>query len=68
MDLIASAVGSLGGYVVENMPLVLTNLITDGVIAGVGAVVVFLPQIILLFLFLSFLKTRLYVKSGIYNG
>ena len=34
----------------------LTSLIVDGIIAGVGAVLTFVPQIIVLFIFLSFLE------------
>lgn len=34
----------------------LTSLIVDGMIAGVGAVLTFVPQIIVLFIFLSFLE------------
>ena len=34
----------------------LRSLLTDGVIAGVGAVVVFLPQILILFLFILVLE------------
>ncbi len=37
-------------------PGVLTDFLVDGVIGGVGAVIVFLPQILLLFLFLGFLE------------
>jgi hypothetical protein len=36
----------------------LNSLLVDGVIAGVGAVIVFLPQILLLFLFIGFLETQ----------
>ena len=34
----------------------LRSLITDGIIAGVGGVLIFLPQIALLFLFLALLE------------
>ena len=37
-------------------PGMLRSLITDGVIAGVGGVLIFLPQIALLFLFLAVLE------------
>ena len=40
-------------------PLV-TSLLVDGVIAGVGGVLTFLPQIALLFLFLPFWRTSGY--------
>jgi len=35
---------------------IFTDLLTDGIIAGVGGVVAFLPQILLLFLFVSLLE------------
>jgi len=35
---------------------ILTSFLTDGIINGVGSVLVFLPNILLLFLFLSFLE------------
>ncbi len=41
--------GGLGGGAVE-------SLVTDGVIAGVGGILVFLPQILILFCFLSILE------------
>lgn len=37
------------------------SLVTDGIIAGVGGVVTFFPQIMLLFLFLSFLEDSGYM-------
>ncbi len=39
----------------------LRSMITDGVIAGVGAVVVFLPQILILFTFILFLEASGYM-------
>ena len=50
MDGIESLVGSLGGLVGNWLPEgALNSLVVDGVIGGVGAVLVFLPQIIILF-------------------
>ncbi|MDP1027859.1 ferrous iron transporter B [Sphingomonas sp. KR1UV-12] len=40
---------------------VLRSLITDGLIAGVGAVIVFLPQILILFLFILVLEATGYM-------
>src|SRR5690606_19596118 len=45
---------------------VLADFIADGVIAGVGAVLVFLPQILLLFLFLGFLEDCGYLARVAY--
>src|SRR6185436_6789850 len=43
-----------------------TDFLVDGVIAGVGAVLVFLPQILLLFLFLGFLEDCGYLARVAY--
>ena len=42
----------------------LNSLLVNGVIAGVGAVVVFLPQILLLFLFIGFLEDTGYMARA----
>ena len=50
MDVIDGAVGSLAGLVESVMPEgALRSLVVDGVIGGVGAVVIFLPQILICF-------------------
>ncbi|MGC8743083.1 MAG: ferrous iron transport protein B [Verrucomicrobiia bacterium] len=65
MEWIGSLIEMLGGWVAANMPPgALTNLISNGVITGVGAVVVFLPQILLLFLFLSLLEDTGYMARA----
>lgn len=57
MDLIDGVTGFLGDAVAASMgPGMLRSLITDGVIAGVGGVLIFLPQIALLFFFLAVLE------------
>jgi len=43
---------------------VFTDLLTDGIIAGVGAVLAFLPQILLLFLFISILEDSGYMARA----
>ena len=53
MDLISAAFDGLANLVKANMPAgVIQGLISDGVIAGVGSVLVFLPQIMILFFFI----------------
>ncbi|HEY5914092.1 MAG TPA: ferrous iron transport protein B [Verrucomicrobiae bacterium] len=42
----------------------LNSLLIDGIVAGVGAVVVFLPQILLLFLFIGFLEDTGYMARA----
>jgi ferrous iron transport protein B len=57
MDFIDGLVGGLAGWVETIMPAgSLQSLIVDGVIGGVGAVVIFLPQILILFLFIGILE------------
>lgn len=55
-------VGRLVGGLIP--PGALNSLLVDGVIAGVGAVVVFLPQICLLFLFLGLLEDTGYMARA----
>ncbi|MCA9058929.1 MAG: ferrous iron transport protein B [Planctomycetaceae bacterium] len=56
-DAVDSTVGMLSDFVVAHMsPGLFRSLLTDGIIAGVGAILVFLPQICLLFLFIAILE------------
>ena len=65
MDLLEKGFGSLAGLVrAELPPGILTDLLTDGIIAGVGGVVVFLPQILLLFFFISLLEDSGYMSRA----
>ena len=65
MNLLESGFGALGEFVKAQMPEgVLTDLIVDGIIAGVGGVLVFLPQILLLFLFISILEDTGYMSRA----
>lgn len=65
MGWIESGVGGLGEWVRGAMPAGdLRDLLVDGVIAGVGAVIVFLPQILLLFLFLGLLEDTGYMARA----
>lgn len=65
MTLLEEGVGWIGNQVGQLLPPGdLRSLIVDGAIAGVGAVVVFLPQICLLFLFLGFLEDTGYMARA----
>ena len=65
MNLLESGFGALGEFAKANLPEgVLTDLIADGIIAGVGGVLVFLPQILLLFLFISILEDTGYMARA----
>lgn len=62
MDLIEAGVLGLGTLVRDVLPAgVVTDLLVDGVIAGVGNVLVFLPQILLLFFFLGLMENTGYM-------
>ncbi|MBD3837974.1 ferrous iron transporter B [Brevundimonas sp.] len=57
MDGIEGGIGWLGGLVAAVLPDgLLQSLIVDGIISGVGSVLVFLPQILILFLFIIALE------------
>ena len=65
MDLIDQGFGALGDAVRLHMPAgLLTDLLVDGVIAGVGGVLVFLPQILLLFFFIALLEDSGYMARA----
>ncbi len=62
MTLIEDGIGALGAFVYQFLPEgLLRDLLVDGVIAGVGAVLVFLPQILFLFFFLALLEDTGYM-------
>ncbi|MET0677170.1 MAG: ferrous iron transporter B, partial [Bradyrhizobium sp.] len=57
MQLLSSAFGVIGQLVRDALPAgLLQSFLQDGVISGVGSVVVFLPQIIIIFLFILLLE------------
>ncbi|PNB05685.1 ferrous iron transporter B, partial [Pseudomonas sp. FW305-67] len=61
-DAIAAGFDWLSAQVKGAMPdSVLRSLITDGIIAGVGAVVKFLPQILIMFFFILVLEASGYM-------
>jgi len=65
MDGLEALVGNFGGLMATWLPDgILKSLIVDGIIAGVGSVVVFVPQIALLFLFLLILEDSGYLPRA----
>lgn len=67
VDLVGDAVGSFGewvGSLMENIGLSewLNSLVVDGIISGVGAVLGFVPQLIILFLCIALLETTGYMS------
>ena len=67
MDLLEQGFGALGDGARSILPEgILADLVVDGIIAGVGGVLVFLPQILLLFLFISILEDTGYLARAAY--
>lgn len=65
MDWIEAGVEWLGDFVSQNMsegPL--KAMLVDGIIGGVGAVIVFLPQILILYTFISFMEDSGYMARA----
>ena len=67
MDLIDGSFASLSGWAQEMLPKGLfSDLISQGIIPGIGGVLVFVPQIALLFLFLSLLEESGYLARVVF--
>jgi ferrous iron transport protein B len=65
MDWIDGQVATLGAWVKGAMaPGDLRDLLTDGVIGGVGGIIVFLPQILILFFFVGLLESTGYMARA----
>ena len=65
MNWIDAHVAALGSWVKGAMPAGdLRDLLSDGVIAGVGGIVVFLPQILILFFFVGLLESTGYMARA----
>jgi len=63
MDYIDSAVGAFGEFVGSNISNNdIKSLIVDGIIGGVGAVLLFLPNIIILYIGIALLETTGYMS------
>ena len=67
MDWIDETFANLGAYVQEHMASgKLTDLIAQGIIPGIGGVVIFIPQIAFLFLFISLLEESGYMSRVVF--
>jgi ferrous iron transport protein B len=64
-DAIDGAFAATAGWVSEHLPQgLLASFIADGLIAGVGSVLVFLPQILILFFFILLLEDSGYMARA----
>jgi len=67
MDLIDSGTAVLGSAIAAHLgDGAFASLISDGVIAGVGSVIIFLPQILILFVFIILLEDSGYLARAAY--
>ncbi|MGV3697616.1 ferrous iron transport protein B [Flavobacterium sp.] len=67
MDFIDAAFADLANYAKGSLPAgEFTNLISDGIIPGIGGIVIFIPQIVFLFLFISVLEESGYMSRVVF--
>jgi ferrous iron transport protein B len=67
MELIDSSFANLASYAKNNLPSgEFTNLISEGIIPGIGGILIFIPQIAFLFLFISILEESGYMSRVVF--
>mgnify|MGYP000716482154 CR=1 FL=1 len=67
MDLIDTTFAQLSDAVRNNLQAgILTDLLTEGIIPGIGGVLIFIPQIAILFLFISILEETGYMSRVVF--
>ncbi|PKB16587.1 ferrous iron transport protein B [Flavobacterium sp. 5] len=67
MDFIDSSFATLSSMANEHLPSgMLTNLISQGIIPGIGGILIFIPQIAFLFLFISILEESGYMSRVVF--
>ncbi len=67
MDFIDTSFAHLGDWVRHTLPAGnFTDLLVDGVIAGLGGIAIFIPQIVFLFLFISVLEESGYMSRVVF--
>ena len=67
MDLIDQSFASLSSYVNTQMsPGILNDLIAQGIIPGLGGIIIFIPQIAILFLFIAVLEETGYMSRVVF--
>lgn len=67
MDLIDTTFAELSDFARSNLPTgVLSDLIVEGIIPGIGGVIIFIPQIAILFLFIAVLEETGYMSRVVF--
>jgi ferrous iron transport protein B len=67
MDFIDSTFATFSAFAAEELPDgVLTNLISQGIIPGIGGILIFIPQIAFLFMFISILEESGYMSRVVF--
>lgn len=67
MDYIDSSFANLASYAKSHLPAgEFTNLISEGIIPGIGGILIFIPQIAFLFLFISVLEESGYMSRVVF--
>jgi ferrous iron transport protein B len=68
MDLIDTTFASLAGWVKDTFPGggMVTDLVAEGIVSGIGGIVIFIPQIAFLFLFISILEESGYMSRVVF--
>ena len=67
MDFIDEQFAMAGEWIKNTLPPgMLTDLISEGILAGIGGVVIFIPQIAFLFLFISLLEESGYMSRVVF--
>lgn len=67
MDIIDSTFAQVSSWLKSNLPSgVLVDLLTEGIIPGIGGVVIFIPQIAILFAFISLLEESGYMSRVVF--
>lgn len=65
MEWIEDGIALLGDFIGNNLPAgPVKDMLIDGVIGGVGSVIVFLPQILILYFFISFMEDSGYMARA----
>ncbi len=67
MDMIDAVFANLSEWLIATLPPgVLTDLITQGIIPGIGGIAIFIPQIALLFFFIAILEETGYLSRVVF--